>query len=102
MVAYLVPEENLGFAYGIMYACQNASITIVPIFVGVLHKHTIKYQHGYLFPGYFFIFWGCISLLLNLGLWYQDYYHLNSKLQKPIVLEEEIKTSKSEIKNEMK
>ena len=43
IVAYLVPEENLGIAYGINYVCQNTSITLVPILVGKIHNLTEEY-----------------------------------------------------------
>ncbi|EDV21302.1 uncharacterized protein TRIADDRAFT_30594 [Trichoplax adhaerens] len=57
MVAYVIPEHQLGTAYGIMQAIQNLGLAVVAIVAG-----DIVDSKGYLFLEVFF--GGCLSIAL--------------------------------------
>nr|XP_058158572.1 major facilitator superfamily domain-containing protein 1-like [Dasypus novemcinctus] len=57
MVAFVVPEHQLGIAYGFMQSIQNLGLAIISIIAGMLLD-----SRGYLFLEVFFI--ACVSLSL--------------------------------------
>ncbi|KAI6645722.1 Major facilitator superfamily domain-containing protein 1-like [Oopsacas minuta] len=67
LVGYLVQENALGTAYGIMQAIQNAGLAIISIVAGVLLD-----QYGYLVLELFFCMCLCVTLLFCLTLYFLD------------------------------
>ena len=67
LVGYLVNENALGTAYGIMQAIQNAGLAIIAIVAGILLD-----QYGYLVLELFFCMCLCVTLLLCITLYFLD------------------------------
>jgi len=64
MVALVVPEYQLGTAYGIMQAVQNLGMAIVTMLAG-----RIVDAQGYLVLEVFFLAWLCLSLVATVLIW---------------------------------
>lgn len=64
MVALVVPEYQLGTAYGIMQAVQNLGMAIVTMMAG-----RIVDDQGYLVLEVFFLAWLCLSLVATVLIW---------------------------------
>jgi nitrate/nitrite transporter NarK len=58
MVAFIIPEQQLGTAYGFMQAIQNLGLAVVTIAAG-----KILDDQGYLVLLVFFMAWLCLALL---------------------------------------
>lgn len=67
LVAFIVPEHQLGTAYGIMQAIQNLGLAVVSIVTGVLVD-----KAGYLVLEVFFIANLCIALIAGILLYILD------------------------------
>ncbi|XP_056329392.1 major facilitator superfamily domain-containing protein 1 isoform X1 [Danio aesculapii] len=69
MVAFVVPEHQLGTAYGFMQSIQNLGLAVMSIAAG-----SILDVRGYLFLEVFFIACLCMALLAVVLLYLFDYY----------------------------
>ena len=56
-IPYAVPPEMLGVAYGIMISLFNLCVTVLPLFLGLIHDASERYDHGYAWPLAFIITW---------------------------------------------
>ncbi|XP_054901508.1 major facilitator superfamily domain-containing protein 1 isoform X2 [Poeciliopsis prolifica] len=68
MVAFVVPEHQLGTAYGFMQSIQNLGLAVIAIGVGVIVD-----IRGYLVLEVFFCACICIALMAVVGLYFVDY-----------------------------
>ncbi|XP_075403085.1 lysosomal dipeptide transporter MFSD1 isoform X2 [Tenrec ecaudatus] len=90
MVAYVVPEHQLGTAYGFMQSIQNLGLAIVSIIAGMILD-----TRGYLFLEVFFI--ACVSMsLLSVVLLYLVNRAQGGNLNYSAKQREEIKLSHTE------
>lgn len=90
MVAYLVPEHQLGTAYGFMQSIQNLGLAIISIIAGIILD-----TRGYLVLEVFFI--GCVSLaLLSVVLLYLVNHARGGNLNYSTRQREEMKFSHTE------
>ncbi|CAO1362935.1 unnamed protein product [Diamesa hyperborea] len=67
LVALIIPEYQLGTAYGICQSVQNLGLAIVSITAGMIVD-----KGGFLMLELFFIGWLCIALLATVIIWLQD------------------------------
>jgi MFS family permease len=67
LVSFIVPEHQLGTAYGIMQAIQNLGLAIVPIVAGYIVDN-----NGYLMLEVFFVAMLCIALMSGVLLYVLD------------------------------
>lgn len=76
MVAMVIPEHQLGTAYGVMQAVQNLGLAVVPLIAGAINDHG-----GFIMSEVFFLICMCrkylklfthISLLMSpiITLWF--------------------------------
>lgn len=68
LVALIIPEYQLGTAYGICQSVQNLGLAVVSMFGGVIVD-----RGGYLMLELFFIGWLSIALLASVMIWLQDF-----------------------------
>uniref|UniRef100_A0A6Q2YF87 Lysosomal dipeptide transporter MFSD1 n=1 Tax=Esox lucius TaxID=8010 RepID=A0A6Q2YF87_ESOLU len=68
MVAFVVPEHQLGTAYGFMQSIQNLGLALIAMAAG-----SILDQRGYLFLEVFFSACVCIALIAVVMLYFVDY-----------------------------
>ncbi|KAL3057461.1 hypothetical protein OYC64_007854 [Pagothenia borchgrevinki] len=68
MVAFVVPEHQLGTAYGFMQSIQNLGLALVAMAAG-----SILDTRGYLFLEVFFCVCICVSLMAVVTLYFVDY-----------------------------
>ncbi|KAJ7995145.1 hypothetical protein DPEC_G00241530 [Dallia pectoralis] len=68
MVAFVVPEHQLGTAYGFMQSIQNLGLALIAMAAG-----SILDQRGYLFLEVFFCACVCIALIAVVMLYFVDY-----------------------------
>ncbi len=66
--ALIVPEQQLGTAYGFMQAIQNLGLALITMASG-----SIVDSHGYIWLEIFFIFWLAVGLVCTLAMWVIDY-----------------------------
>ncbi|XP_057355607.1 major facilitator superfamily domain-containing protein 1 isoform X4 [Manis pentadactyla] len=91
MVAFVVPEHQLGTAYGFMQSIQNLGLAIISIVAGMILD-----TRGYLFLEVFFI--ACVSLsLLSVVLLYLVNRAQGGNLNYSAKQREEIKLSHADI-----
>ncbi|XP_064638715.1 major facilitator superfamily domain-containing protein 1-like isoform X2 [Lineus longissimus] len=67
MVALVVPEHQLGTAYGIMQSIQNLGLAVISIVAGLIVD-----SKGYLFLEVFFLAWLCLALIGAVLLYVTD------------------------------
>ncbi|XP_056139320.1 major facilitator superfamily domain-containing protein 1 [Lampris incognitus] len=101
MVAFVVPEHQLGTAYGFMQSIQNLGLALIAMAAGVILD-----SKGYLFLEVFFCACICIALIAVVILYFLDYIRggdLNlsaaarAKLQKDVSSDSEIKKRPSKL-----
>ncbi|CAG9797126.1 unnamed protein product [Chironomus riparius] len=68
LVALIIPEYQLGTAYGICQAVQNLGLAVVSMFGGVIVDNG-----GYLMLELFFIGWLSVALLASVIIWLHDF-----------------------------
>ncbi|PWA20255.1 hypothetical protein CCH79_00003927 [Gambusia affinis] len=68
MVAFVVPEHQLGTAYGFMQSIQNLGLAVIAILVGIIVD-----IRGYLVLEVFFCSCICIALMAVVGLYIVDF-----------------------------
>ncbi|KAF3847631.1 hypothetical protein F7725_020659 [Dissostichus mawsoni] len=68
MVAFVVPEHQLGTAYGFMQSIQNLGLALVAMAAGAILD-----TRGYLFLEVFFCVCICVSLMAVVTLYFVDY-----------------------------
>uniref|UniRef100_A0A674MTS4 Lysosomal dipeptide transporter MFSD1 n=1 Tax=Takifugu rubripes TaxID=31033 RepID=A0A674MTS4_TAKRU len=68
MVAFVVPEHQLGTAYGFMQSIQNLGLALISMVAG-----TILDTRGYLLLEVFFCTCVCIALMAVVSLYFVDY-----------------------------
>uniref|UniRef100_A0A0K2UWK7 Lysosomal dipeptide transporter MFSD1 n=1 Tax=Lepeophtheirus salmonis TaxID=72036 RepID=A0A0K2UWK7_LEPSM len=67
MAAYVVPQYQLGTAYGLMQAIQNIGLALCTMLCGL----TVD-AYGYIWLEIFFISWVVIALICTFGIWVID------------------------------
>ncbi|RXM31367.1 hypothetical protein EOD39_7090 [Acipenser ruthenus] len=67
MVAFVVPEHQLGTAYGFMQSIQNLGLALISIAAGYILDN-----HGYLFLEVFFSACVCLALIAVVMLYFVD------------------------------
>jgi len=67
LVAFIVPEYQLGTAYGIMQAIQNLGLAVISIMTGAIVDHA-----GYLMLEVFFLMCLCVTLIAGILLYTID------------------------------
>jgi MFS family permease len=68
MVSLVIPEYQLGTAYGIMQSVQNFGLAVIIWVAGYIVD-----DGGYLLLEVFFLAWLCLALVMILVLWLYDY-----------------------------
>ncbi|XP_008307403.1 lysosomal dipeptide transporter MFSD1 isoform X2 [Cynoglossus semilaevis] len=68
MVAFMVPEHQLGTAYGFMQSIQNLGLALISMAAGAILD-----THGYLVLEVFFCACICIALMAVVTLYFVDY-----------------------------
>lgn len=76
LVAFIVPEHQLGTAYGIMQSVQNLGLAVVPIIAGIVVD-----AGGYMLTEVMFCAFLCMALLCGIALYIYDTTH-GGKLNK--------------------
>ncbi|XP_059186655.1 major facilitator superfamily domain-containing protein 1 isoform X2 [Centropristis striata] len=90
MVAFVVPEHQLGTAYGFMQSIQNLGLALIAMAAGAILD-----TRGYLFLEVFFCVCICIALMAVVMLYFVDYMrggHLNCPAAGRARLQEEATT----------
>lgn len=67
IAALIIPEYQLGTAYGLMQAIQNLGLAALTMLAGAIVD-----RHGYIWLELFFIFWLVIALVGTIALWLMD------------------------------
>ncbi|XP_015512581.1 major facilitator superfamily domain-containing protein 1 [Neodiprion lecontei] len=67
LIALVIPEYQLGTAYGIAQSVQNLGLAVVSILTGMIVD-----SGGYFMLEMFFLAWLCVSLLATIGIWLSD------------------------------
>ncbi|GAB6020184.1 hypothetical protein CHUAL_002904 [Chamberlinius hualienensis] len=67
MVSLLVPQHQLGTAYGVMQSVQNLGLAVISLIVGLIVD-----SKGYLVLEIFFLACLCIALVATIVLWLVD------------------------------
>ncbi|XP_011495086.1 PREDICTED: major facilitator superfamily domain-containing protein 1-like isoform X2 [Ceratosolen solmsi marchali] len=67
LIALIIPEHQLGTAYGIAQALQNLGLAITSIVCGIIVDN-----HGYFMLEMFFFTWLWISLITAIIIWISD------------------------------
>ncbi|KAL0274102.1 UNVERIFIED_CONTAM: hypothetical protein PYX00_006612 [Menopon gallinae] len=67
MVAIVIPEYQLGTAYGITQSVQNLGLAVITMMTG-----SIVDNGGYLLLEVFFLAWLCVSLITIIIIWIYD------------------------------
>lgn len=67
LVALVVPQQQLGTAYGVMQAIQNLGLAVAANVTGMLVD-----SKGYITVELFFVFWVAISVICSMVLMIQD------------------------------
>ncbi|XP_076036499.1 minerva isoform X2 [Oratosquilla oratoria] len=67
MVALVIPEHQLGTAYGIMQSVQNLGLALISMLAGYIVD--VK---GYLVLEMFYMVWLCIALISTVVVWISD------------------------------
>ncbi|XP_019850662.1 PREDICTED: major facilitator superfamily domain-containing protein 1-like [Amphimedon queenslandica] len=75
LVAFIVPEHQLGTAYGLMQSVQNLGLAIVPIVNGVIIDRV-----GYLILEVFFCICLCVTMIAAIALYLVDSVKYNGVL----------------------
>lgn len=83
MVALVIPEYQLGTAYGIMQSVQNLGLAVVTTLAGLIVD-----SGGYLLLEVFFLAWLCVSLIAIVVIWIYD--SVNSGVLNMSVKEREV------------
>lgn len=88
MVALVIPEYQLGTAYGVMQSAQNLGLAALSIVAGLIVDN-----NGYLILEIFFLAWLCVALIATIILWMTDAFrggHLNLSVNQRSRLEKEL------------
>eukprot|EP00093_Oithona_nana_P014307 14307.XXX_1090838_1092743_1 [CDS] Oithona nana genome sequencing. len=67
IAALVIPEYQLGTAYGLMQAIQNAGLALITMVAGLIVDN-----HGYIWLELFFIFWLVVALVATIAIWIID------------------------------
>lgn len=67
MVSLVIPEHQLGSAYGIMQSVQNLGLALISILAGLIVD-----KKGYLMVEVFYMIWLCVALLSTVVIWVTD------------------------------
>uniref|UniRef100_A0A672FYT4 Lysosomal dipeptide transporter MFSD1 n=1 Tax=Salarias fasciatus TaxID=181472 RepID=A0A672FYT4_SALFA len=76
MVAFVVPDHQLGTAYGFMQSIQNLGLALIAMAAGAILD-----TRGYLFLEVFFCACICIALMAVVALYFVDYLKGTSRLE---------------------
>ncbi|KAK7090746.1 lysosomal dipeptide transporter MFSD1-like [Littorina saxatilis] len=67
MVSLIIPEHQIGTAYGIMQAIQNLGLAVISLVAGIIVDSS-----GYLVLEVFFMAWLCLALIAGVLLYLSD------------------------------
>lgn len=67
IAALIIPEYQLGTAYGMMQAIQNLGLALCNMLTGLIVD-----QEGYIWLEMFFIFWLAVALVCTIAVWLID------------------------------
>jgi len=67
IAALIIPEYQLGTAYGMMQAIQNLGLALCNMLTGLIVD-----QEGYIWLELFFVFWLAIALVCTIVVWLMD------------------------------
>jgi len=67
IAALIIPEYQLGTAYGLMQAIQNLGLAVITMMAGMIVDN-----HGYIWLELFFIFWLMVALICTIAIWLID------------------------------
>ncbi|XP_058794311.1 major facilitator superfamily domain-containing protein 1-like [Phymastichus coffea] len=67
LIALVIPEHQLGTAYGIAQSLQNLGLAVMSILCGIIVDN-----HGYFMLELFFLAWLWISLVTAVAIWISD------------------------------
>jgi len=67
IAALIIPEYQLGTAYGLMQAIQNLGLALITMLAGLIVD-----GHGYIWLELFFIFWLVVALVATIAIWLID------------------------------
>lgn len=67
IAALIIPEYQLGTAYGLMQAIQNAGLALITMVSGMVVD-----KYGYIWLELFFIFWLAVGLICTVAIWIID------------------------------
>jgi len=79
IAALIIPEHQLGTAYGFMQAIQNLGLALCTMLAGIIVD-----SFGYIWLILFFIFWLVVALICTIVIWIIDIYgdgYLNMGIQ---------------------
>ncbi|KAM8710696.1 hypothetical protein ACLKA7_017336 [Drosophila subpalustris] len=72
LVALIIPEYQLGTAYGFCQSVQNLGLAVITILAGIIAD---KSQNDHTWVQLFFIGWLCIALIATCVIWAYDKKH---------------------------
>ncbi|XP_068224534.1 lysosomal dipeptide transporter MFSD1-like isoform X2 [Palaemon carinicauda] len=67
MVSLVIPENQLGSAYGMMQSIQNLGLALINMLAGYIVD-----AQGYLILEMFYIIWLCVALFATVVIWVSD------------------------------
>merc|ERR1712038_1691729 len=68
IAALIIPEHQLGTAYGFMQAIQNLGLALCAMLAGLIVD-----MFGYIWLEIFFVFWLVIAMLCTIAIWFIDF-----------------------------
>jgi len=68
IAALIIPEYQLGTAYGFMQAIQNLGLALCAMLAGLIVD-----MFGYIWLEIFFVFWLVIAMLCTIAIWFIDF-----------------------------
>lgn len=87
IAALIIPEYQLGTAYGFMQSIQNAGLAVITLLAGMIVD-----QFGYIWLEIFFISWLAVALTCTVVIWIIDIYttgYLNMTVKQREAYDEE-------------
>lgn len=67
MVSLIIPEHQLGSAYGMMQSIQNLGLALISMLAGLIVD-----LKGYLVLEMFYMIWLCVALISTVVMWLTD------------------------------
>ena len=70
-ISFIVPEYQVGMAFGIVTCLQNLGTTVIPVILGYVHDTTVRY-HGYFWVETILTILSLVSVFLKIKLYSWD------------------------------